>query len=123
MLALLGCSSGPNSSRSSNADESGSGESDSSETSDTETSDTDQDFAACTPPTGCFACGEMLCDSSSSYCQVQISDVGGEPNSYSCTPLPDACGNPVDCACLMSEFCGDMCEATGAGFTLTCPGG
>lgn len=85
--------------------------------------DKHRDAAACTPPAGYFACGDLLCDSSSFYCLFQVSDIGGEPSTYSCTPLPDACGNPVDCTCLADQACGDLCEATGAGFTLTCPGG
>lgn len=85
--------------------------------------DRHMDASACTVAPEEFPCGPWLCNSDSMYCQVQVSDVGGEPNVYNCLSPPDCGGDPVDCTCLANEPCGFMCEATGPGFTLTCPGG
>ena len=85
--------------------------------------DTNIDAASCMAPAGYFPCGPLLCDSSSFYCRRDVSDVGGIPDSWGCMPLPNGCGDPADCTCLEMENCGFMCEATGSGFTLTCPGG
>lgn len=76
----------------------------------------------CAPPDGFFACGAGFCDVKTSYCQVQLSDVVGEPDSFTCKPLPGGC-DPLDCACLKGEPCADMCENVGGGLTVNCPGG
>ncbi len=85
----------------------------------------DEDLSGgCTPPPGMFACGAQFCQLGISYCQIAISDVGGEPNDYRCLPLPVGCAGAPDCACLAAEPCGFMCESDAAGgLTLTCPGG
>lgn len=74
-----------------------------------------------------FACGDELeCDLATQYCQEQISDVGGEPNTYQCIALPDGCGKANSCDCLTDEPCGDfdLCEMTREGGSiLSCPGG
>lgn len=92
---------------------------------DAERSGVDQNlFGGCTPPGGMFGCGAQFCDLVSQYCEIGISDVGGEPNTYVCEPLPNTCGNTPDCVCLANEPCGFMCEGDAAsGLTLTCPGG
>jgi hypothetical protein len=78
----------------------------------------------CEPPGGLFACGWRFCDPNSSYCQVGYSDVGGEPNSYNCLPLPDGCGDAPSCDCLADEPCADFnCEGDENGLQLECPGG
>ena len=77
----------------------------------------------CTPPDGYFPCGPGYCQLGSSYCLLQVSDVGGEPNGYTCEALPAECTGNGDCDCLANVVCGDMCSATGEGFMVTCPGG
>jgi hypothetical protein len=74
-----------------------------------------------------FACGEELeCDPAAEYCQRQVSDVGGEPDTYQCLPLPKACEGEIACDCLDGEACAefDLCEETkDGGVILSCPGG
>jgi hypothetical protein len=78
-------------------------------------------------PVHLFQCGPFFCDSAKSYCLHSISDVVGEPDGYTCRPLPSSCQGPSgmpDCACLAGENCGNLCEVTpGDGLKLTCPGG
>lgn len=78
----------------------------------------------CPAPQGEFICGQNFCAQKQQYCQKTGSDVGGEPDSYICNPLPNGCSgaNPT-CACLANEPCGSMCEVAGGDFTLTCLGG
>ena len=81
-------------------------------------------WGGCTPPQGMFSCGPWFCDLPYSYCQVQISDVGGIPNTYTCKPLLSGCGSTPSCDCLSSEPCGFECKGDDKeGLTLTCPGG
>ena len=74
-----------------------------------------------------FQCGEQLiCAPESEYCQRQVSDVQGVPDSYQCLPLPEACDNQISCDCLDGEPCArfDLCEETqDGGVILSCPGG
>jgi hypothetical protein len=79
----------------------------------------------CTPPTGKFACGSGFCEAGVSYCERDISDVGGIPTTYQCKSLPPSCGLPATCACLANVPCGSMCAPStdGAGLVVTCPGG
>ena len=79
----------------------------------------------CTPPTGKFACGSGFCDTGISYCERDVSDVGGVPTTYQCKPLPPSCGLPATCSCLANVTCGSMCAPSndGAGLVVTCPGG
>ena len=79
----------------------------------------------CTPPTGKFSCGAGFCDVGLSYCEHDISDVGGVPSTYGCKPLPPSCGNPATCGCLANVVCGSSCMASkdGAGLVVTCSGG
>ena len=75
----------------------------------------------CTPPMDTFACGDVFCAFGSEYCLRGVSDVGGEPDSYGCKPLPAQCQS---CSCVANGPCGDWCEAAADGsLTLTCPGG
>lgn len=75
----------------------------------------------CTPPDGTFACGPQFCAAGQQYCQRTGSDVGGTPDYYQCIDLPQGC---MDCACLASEPCGDLCEAGPDGdLHVTCLGG
>lgn len=78
----------------------------------------------CTPPQGMFPCGYQFCSVGSQYCQVATSDVGGEPNNYTCKQLPAGCGANPGCGCVANESCGSWCALDGSGnLTLTCPGG
>ena len=78
----------------------------------------------CEPPPGMFPCGAIFCLSGMDYCERVVSDVVGVPDSYHCKPATDPCGNePVDCTCLAKAPCGEICEMTGEGYTVTCPGG
>jgi len=74
-----------------------------------------------------FACGDALaCDLATEYCQRQVSDVVGMPDTYQCMALPKACGGVGECACLGDEPCADfdLCEVgPEGGAILSCPGG
>jgi hypothetical protein len=71
-----------------------------------------------------FPCGSGFCDVSQQYCQIQLSDVAGIPDTYSCVELPPNCKVPdAVCACLSDVECGETCMQEDGAFTLTCPGG
>jgi len=79
---------------------------------------------SCAVDPGEFACGFRVCSLATSYCQRAASDVGGEPDGFSCIPLPIGCGSTPSCACLTSEPCGSLCSGDAAnGLELLCPGG
>ncbi|MBL0221157.1 MAG: hypothetical protein IPQ07_45790 [Myxococcales bacterium] len=80
---------------------------------------------ACPVTTGTFACGFRTCQTASQYCQRGVSDIGGEPDTFTCKPLPGTCGvGGASCTCLAAEACGSFCAGAGtSGLTLTCPGG
>lgn len=81
-------------------------------------------FGSCSLPPGEFACGFRSCDRATEYCQRGVSDIGGEPDSFDCRPLPSSCGASASCGCLTQEPCGDFCDGTASsGLRLTCPGG
>jgi len=73
-----------------------------------------------------FACGYRFCMTSVTYCQIQYSDIGGEPNGYQCLGWPMTCmimGN-ASCGCMSGELCGEFCEEPMPDqFVLSCPGG
>lgn len=78
----------------------------------------------CKTPKGYFACGPTFCPTGMAYCMHSVSDVGGEPDSYSCRELPTACGSAPSCACLAGVPCGESCAADPGGtLTVTCLGG
>lgn len=72
------------------------------------------------PPGPCvsFGCGpDLRCDAVTQYCQHTVSDVGGEPDGWSCTSYPEGC---TSCECLG----GNACEGTSdTGITVTWFGG
>ncbi len=79
---------------------------------------------SCPIPSGQFACGFRTCTTSEQYCERGVSDIGGEPDTFTCKPLPAACGAVASCSCMTAEPCGSFCAGGGAtGITLTCPGG
>lgn len=77
----------------------------------------------CPLPTGNFACGFRACFELSSYCERGISDVAGEPDTFTCKLLPAGCGTTPTCGCVKDEPCGSFCTANGLALTVTCPGG
>ncbi len=77
----------------------------------------------CEPPPEYFVCGYAFCDGATQYCQVSISDVVGEPDYYSCKPLPEACSKELICGCLAEEPCFEFECTEEGGLTLYCPGG
>lgn len=81
-------------------------------------------LGGCTPPQGEFGCGPFFCTLGEEYCEKIISDVGGEPSTYSCQPLPASCNGVTDCGCLTNVPCAPSCQATSnGGAQITCPGG
>jgi len=79
---------------------------------------------ACTPPAETFTCGSRVCRLAMEYCVIQVSDIGGEPDTYGCEMLPASCSGSADCSCFDAGVaCADMCAVDGGNFTLTCPGG
>ena len=81
-------------------------------------------IGSCPVPAGSFACGFRTCDKATEYCERGVSDIGGEPDSFVCKPLPGSCGTAAVCGCMTQEPCGDFCDGTATdGLTLTCPGG
>ena len=74
-----------------------------------------------------LACGELTCLGNVEYCQQQVSDLGGIPDTFVCVPMPPTCPTPGTCACLKearvicSEF--GLCLDSEGGPTMVCPGG
>lgn len=80
----------------------------------------------CAAPAEHFACGEYYCKKGAEYCAGNGSDVGTFASSYTCKPIPAACGAPggAPCACFANEPCGMFCEASPEGdVRVICPGG
>ena len=81
-------------------------------------------FGSCPVAAGSFACGYTQCNVHSQYCRRDVSDIGNEPDTYSCQTVPACPSQFPTCACLAAEPCGAMCSGAGVtGLTLTCPGG
>lgn len=81
-------------------------------------------LGGCTPPNGMFPCGSTFCELGLHYCEQVNSDIGGEPNTYSCKQLAPLCEQPPGCGCLKSVPCGDNCSMTPeGGLKVTCLGG
>jgi hypothetical protein len=78
----------------------------------------------CPVDAGRFACGFRTCDLMTEYCEHGFSDIGSEPDSFTCKPLPACPSQFPSCGCMTAEPCGSMCSGTATtGLTLTCPGG
>jgi hypothetical protein len=78
----------------------------------------------CPVQAGEHACGFRTCQSETEYCQHGFSDIGGEPDSFTCKPLPVGCGTSPTCGCLAAEPCGAFCaEMPPGALTVRCPGG
>ncbi|APR79623.1 Kazal-type serine protease inhibitor domain protein [Minicystis rosea] len=82
-------------------------------------------LGGCKAPQGTFACGSHFCTLGAHYCEYVISDVGGEPSTYTCQPLPASCNGVTTCACLADLPCGGPgCETTSdGGAQVSCGGG
>jgi hypothetical protein len=78
---------------------------------------------SCPVPSGQFACGFRTCLTTSQYCEHGTSDVGSEPDTFTCKPLPQSCGMTATCSCVALEPCGSFCTNTPTGLTVRCPGG
>jgi hypothetical protein len=82
------------------------------------------DLGGCTPPAGMYGCGAGFCQLGAEYCELDGSDVATIPSTYTCKPLPTACGTAPSCACLSSVQCGNFCMSIAdGGLQVTCPGG
>lgn len=79
----------------------------------------------CKAPEGYFPCGYSFCSLETEYCQVQISDIGGFGDSYSCMQPAMECPGGITCDCLTEELCFDFgCNPSdGGGVEIVCPGG
>ncbi len=84
------------------------------------------------PPGQLFACGTILCDAGTQYCQRSLSDVPPITESDACLPLPASCAHTASCACfpagtpcVSAATCKQIPTAKGPnyGFEITCPGG
>jgi hypothetical protein len=75
---------------------------------------TDVNNNGCMPPAGQFSCGAHFCQSNTDYCEHEVSDIGGLPDTYTCKPVPAACGATPSCACLSGVACG-TCSASSNG--------
>ena len=81
-------------------------------------------LGGCPVAGGSFACGYTQCNVFNEYCRREVSDIGDEPDVFSCQPLPGCPSQFPTCACLAGELCGSQCTGQGTtGLTLTCPGG
>jgi len=70
---------------------------------------------------GTFPCGDMLeCDLATQYCQQTVGGAVGNPPSYSCMDLPDACAGGGTCECVAGVQCGEICEMIESGVQVTC---
>jgi hypothetical protein len=81
---------------------------------------------ACGSDTGggaTFACGDQTCSLDTEYCEALTGDLGPVTTSYTCQPLPAACGATPTCACLSGEACGGTCtEGTDGELLTSCVG-
>lgn len=78
----------------------------------------------CILSVGQFACGSLVCNLSTQYCQVTTSDVAGTPDGFTCLSLPATCTAGADCTCLAGAACASTCtKETDGHLTVTCPGG
>ena len=80
-------------------------------------------LGTCDTPANTFGCGQRYCRQGIEYCEQVVADIVGEPNRYTCKPIPQTCSGRGNCACLTDEPCGDSCEDDAGDLTLTCPGG
>jgi hypothetical protein len=72
-------------------------------------------------PPPAFACGNLGCEPSSSYCEVTTGGPVDAGSAFACPLLPTACnGGPATCACLglIGQGCG--CVEQHGDVTLTC---
>jgi hypothetical protein len=81
------------------------------------------DSGGCPLDAGQFACGPRACQRNLEFCQRQGSDIGGEPDTFGCLPMPQSCSS-ASCSCVSGEPCGANCADDGNGaVTVTCFGG
>jgi Kazal-type serine protease inhibitor domain len=95
-------------------------------------------LGACTPPPHptpngqLFACGKILCDAVTQYCQRAFGDVAPITETDTCLPLPASCAHTSSCDCFptgtpcaSATTCKVIPTAKGPnyGFEITCLGG
>ncbi|MFT3769892.1 MAG: hypothetical protein QM820_31055 [Minicystis sp.] len=82
-------------------------------------------LGGCKPPPGKFGCGAQFCALGTEYCERFNSDIGGEPPTFTCQPIPAFCAGPdASCSCLTEVPCGSNCSTTGdGGLQVICLGG
>ena len=71
-------------------------------------------------------CGILTCNPNTEYCHETSGGAVGNPNSYSCVPLPSSCGSAPTCACVSGTACSANCTQAGSGLVTTVclvPGG
>lgn len=80
------------------------------------TTDATTDATGTTGGGATFPCGNRLtCDVATQYCEVIHP---GQPDgmiTYACQPIPDACLDMADCACLMEQMIMGDCSVTPEG--------
>jgi hypothetical protein len=75
-------------------------------------------------PAPCFDCGdELRCIAQDQYCSLQRSDVAGQPDEYSCQPMPEPCRTDPTCECLEAELPDRQCTGQPGEFTVETDGG
>jgi hypothetical protein len=85
---------------------------------------TDVSTLGCEAPPNLFGCGSTFCSKGREYCRRTNSDVGGEPDGFTCLALPAACGAMPTCACIVGDAGFPMCSADAEGnLTVVYPGG
>jgi hypothetical protein len=65
----------------------------------------------------------LLCVSETQYCNIQHSDVAGEPDVFECRPMPEPCSADPTCACLEQEIAPDQCSGESGELTVESFGG
>lgn len=81
-------------------------------------------IGSCRAEPGNFNCGPRQCEIASEFCQIVGSDIANEPDQFSCSLLPSACGLTPSCACLEGEACTNDCQGDAStGLTAICFGG
>ncbi len=84
------------------------------------------------PPGQLFACGTILCDAATQYCQRAFNDVPPPPETDTCLPLPKSCARTSSCSCfpagtpcVSAATCKQIPTAKGPdyGFEIRCLGG
>jgi hypothetical protein len=74
----------------------------------------------CPAPAGYFACGTLFCHDGDQYCQKTYGGAFDSPPTFTCKPIPAACGASPSCSCFTGEECALECMVDQGNWTLTC---